>query len=182
VKWRRPIAIWIPTAVLATALCGLIYVAVQQDLRSGANDPQEQLARDAVASLEAGAAPAAVVGTTIVDLSYSLAAFVIVNDQSGAVLASSGRLDGLPPVVPAGVLATARAATRDAVTWQPRTGLRFATVTLVWHGGSVTAGRSLELVEQRENNLVLEVAAAWTVTIVALVFASIGAAWIWRRD
>jgi len=33
---RRALAFFLPAAVLATALCGLVYVEVQQGLRSGA--------------------------------------------------------------------------------------------------------------------------------------------------
>jgi hypothetical protein len=37
---RRTIAIFLPLAVLATCLAGLIYIVIRQDLRTGANDPQ----------------------------------------------------------------------------------------------------------------------------------------------
>ena len=48
---RRALAFFLPVAVLATLTCGLIYAEVQQDQRSGANDPQVQLAEDAAARL-----------------------------------------------------------------------------------------------------------------------------------
>jgi hypothetical protein len=176
---RRAIAIFLPAAVLATALCGLVYVAVQQDLRSGANDPQEPLAKDAAARLDAGASPASVVGPTTVDLAVSLAPFVVVYDAGGAVLATDGQLDGGPPQIPIGVLDSARATGRDAVSWQPRPGARFATVTVPWSGGTVMVGRSLRLVEDRESALLLIVGAAWVVTLAALALASLAASAIW---
>jgi hypothetical protein len=48
---RRSFAIFLPLAVLATCLAGLIYAVIQEDLRTGANDPQQQLAEDAAAQL-----------------------------------------------------------------------------------------------------------------------------------
>ncbi len=35
---------WIPLAAAITVVCGVIYVAVQQDIRMAANDPQIQMA------------------------------------------------------------------------------------------------------------------------------------------
>jgi hypothetical protein len=58
---RRMVLAFVPLAVLATCLAGLIYVVVQQDLRTGANDPQRQLAEDAATKLNAGVAPSAIV-------------------------------------------------------------------------------------------------------------------------
>ncbi len=42
----------LPFAVAVTGFCLLAYVTVQQSLRQGANDPQIQMAQDAVAALE----------------------------------------------------------------------------------------------------------------------------------
>ena len=39
---------WLPIAASVTALCLLVYATVQQALRSGANDPQIQLAGESV--------------------------------------------------------------------------------------------------------------------------------------
>ena len=60
---RRALAFFLPVAVLATLCCGLVYGAVQQDLRMGANDPQLQLAEDAARALDAGAPAATLVGS-----------------------------------------------------------------------------------------------------------------------
>jgi hypothetical protein len=178
-RLRRAIAMFLPSAVLATGLCGLVYVAIQQDLRTGANDPQEQLAGDAAARLDGGASPSSVVGVSTVDIARSLAPFIVVYDPNGTVLASDGQLDGAPPMVPRGVLDAARATGRDAITWQPRSGVRVATVTVPWSGGTVLAGRSLRLVEDRESSTELMVGAAWIVILLALVVASLVAASVW---
>jgi hypothetical protein len=51
---------WLPLAAVTTLLCGLVYLAVQQSLRQGANDPQIQMAEDAAAALVAGSTPESV--------------------------------------------------------------------------------------------------------------------------
>ncbi len=70
---RRALAFFRPVAVLATLSCGVVYAAVQQDLRMGANSPQLQLAADAARSLDAGAAATSLVGSATVDVAVSLA-------------------------------------------------------------------------------------------------------------
>jgi hypothetical protein len=180
---RRAAAFFVPVAVLATVACGLVYVEVQQELRAGANDPQYQLAEDAAARLDAGTAPASLVDAAQnVDLASSLAPFVIVFDSSHAVIATNATLDGGSPAPPHGVLDAARPGSPSAVTWQPRSGLRLATVTATWKGGFVLAGRSLSRVEQLESNAELIAGAAWLVGLLALAGASLAAAWIWPGE
>jgi hypothetical protein len=167
------LATFLPVAVLATLTAGLVYGVAQQGLRSGANDPQLQMATDAARALDAGADPAAAVGAGHVDVATSLAPFLVVYDAGGDVLASSGVLDGADPVPPAGVLEHAAADAPNVVTWQPRTGVRVATVTARWAGGTVMAGRSLREVERREDQALLLVTAGWLVTLAALAVTSI---------
>jgi hypothetical protein len=178
---RRALALFLPSVVLATSLCGLVYAVAQQDLRTGANDPQEQLARDAAIRLDGGATPATIIGQTTVDVANSLAPFIVVYGSTGNVLAADGVLDGKAPMLPDGVLASATRTRRDAVTWQPREGVRVATITIPWNGGTVTSGRSLRLVEDRESALELVVAAAWIATVFALAIACVIAGWLWAR-
>jgi hypothetical protein len=179
---RRAVALFLPCAVLATILCGLIYAVAQQDLRTGANDPQEQLASDAAARLDSGTAPSAVIGSATVDVASSLAPFVVVYGPTGNLLATDGMFDGKPPTLPIGVLLSATSTGRDAVTWQPRVGVRVATVTIPWSGGTVTSGRSLRLVEQRESAVASIVAVAWVITIIALAIASAVAGRFWATS
>ena len=177
---RRAVAIFLPLAVLATLTCGLVYVEVQQALRSGANDPQYQMAEDAASRLDAGSRPADLVDTAnTVDAATSLAAFTIIFDSAGRVLASEVTLDGGQPVPPGGVLRAAKPGSPNAVTWQPREGVRIASVTVAWSGGTVLAGRSLRRVEEQEWNSELIAGAAWLVALVGLAGAAIAAAWVW---
>ncbi len=178
---RRALAFFLPVAVLATLCCGLVYGAVQQDLRMGANSPQLQLAEDAARSLDAGTPATTLVGSATVDLAVSLAPFVEIFDPAGHVLATDGQLDGRDPVPPPGVLDAARQNPPNAVTWEPRAGVRIASVTVPWHGGTVLAGRSLREVERQEDNILLLAAAAWIVMLGALAVAALVAAWLWPR-
>ncbi len=178
---RRALAFFLPVAVLATLCCCLVYGAVQQDLRMGANDPQRQLAEDAARALDAGTPPTTLVGSATIDLAVSLAPFIVIFDPSGHVLATDGQLDGHDPVPPPGVLDAARQNPPNAVTWEPRAGVRIASVTVPWHGGTVLAGRSLREVERQEDNLLLIAAAAWIVMLGALAVAALVAAWLWPR-
>jgi len=178
---RRLVGWLLAPALVLTVACGLAYGEAQQVLRSSANDPQEQLARDAARALDSGAAPASLVapgsaaasaaGPVPVDLATSLAPFLAVYDGGGAELAANGELGGAAPVPPPGVLATARSSGRDAVTWQPRAGVRIAVVVMAWSGGTVLAGRSLRLTEEREDHALFIAALAWLVGMAGLVVA-----------
>jgi hypothetical protein len=176
VRWlavRRAVALFLPVAVLATLCCGLVYTAVQQDLRMRANDPQLQLAEDAARALDGGAQPSTLVGQAKVDVSASLAPFSVIFD------ATDGRLDGHDPVPPLGVLDAARQNPPNRVTWEPRTGVRVATVTVPWHGGTVMSGRSLREVERQEDNVLFLAGVAWLVMLVSLAVVSVISARLW---
>ncbi len=112
------------------------------------------------------------VGPTKVDVAASLAPFVVIFDSNGAVVATDGTLDGHDPIPPKGVLDSARENGPDAVTWQPREGVRVATVTVSWNGGSVLAGRSLRVVEHREDQVLWMTAAGWAIALVVLAVAA----------
>ncbi len=180
---RRSIALWLPVAAISTVLAGAVYGAVQQSLRASANDPQLQMAEDAAAQLSAGAAASGVATGTTVDLARSLAPFVIVFDGSGGVLASTAELDGDTPVPPQGVLDAASANGVDAISWQPRSGVRAAIVVVPFDDGAargtVLVGRSLRAVEERETNTLLIAGAAWAAALVVGAFAAGLGAFVW---
>lgn len=155
-------------ACLATLLCGLIYVAVQQDLRMTANDPQIQMAEDSAARLTAGQTAVQVIPPGLTDIAHSLAPYLIVYDDQNRPLASSATLDGQTPVLPTGVYADAKAKGETRISWQRRTDVRSA-VVMVYHSGPhpgfVLAGRSLREVERRESALTQMVGIAWAVSL-----------------
>jgi len=175
---RRAVLAFVPLAVLATGLSGTLYVVAQQGLRSGADSPQLALAEDAARALDGGAAPSAVTGPATVDVASSLSPFVVVYDAGGRPLASSGQLDGSAPVPPLGVLDHAAPGAPNRVTWQPRDGVRIASVTARWSGGTVLAGRSLREVERLEDQALRLVALGWAATLVALAGACLVVAWL----
>ena len=178
---RRAFALFLPTAAAFTIAVGITYLAVQQDLRIGANDLPQQLAEDGARALDGGADPATLAGPTTVPIEASLAPFVAVFDPQGKLLASSGSLDGKPPSPPAGVLQSAQATGRDAVSWQPRSGVRVALVVLPWRGGTVAAGQSLRVIETRIDAIGALVVLGWLAGVIILAAASGAAALVWPR-
>jgi hypothetical protein len=163
----------IAAIIVATILFGTIYVVAQQLNRLSANDAPLRLASQVASELREGQT------TTIdaqphVDLSRSLAVFVVVEDAQGSATSGSGFLkDGLVSL-PTGVLANAAKSGQDNVTWQPETGLRFATVTLKVGDQFVTAGQSLKPVEDRDGTLQLLVGFGWLISMLVL-----GGVWFW---
>jgi len=161
---------WIPLVVATTVLCGLVYLAVQQDYRQSANDPQIQVSEDLSRALSTGEDIAKLVPTETVDLSTSLATFMIVYDDSGQIVASTAKLDGATPTLPSGVLDFVKTHGQERLTWQPKTGVRSATVVTRFVGkssGYVLAGRSLREVEKREEQLLAQISLAWVAAILA---------------
>lgn len=175
---RRGLAFFLPAAVVLSVGCGLVFIGLQQSLRMAANDPQQQLAEDLARALDAGGSPGTLVGAPDIDITASLAPFVAVYDRAGAVLATDGMLDGGPPKPPIGVLDTARASGMDAVTWQPRAGVRIAAVVVPWHGGTVLAGRSLRVVQAWIGELQGLATIAWLGGLVLLAVLCAVAAWL----
>ncbi len=172
----RALKTWLPVAAAASCLFGASYLAIQQDLRSSANEPQIQLAQDAAARLDSGDPLQAVIPTQPVEISRSLAPWVMVFDRSGKTLASSALLDGRPPDFPKGVFDNVRNGGEDTVTWQPRSEVRSATVTVRYGAGFVTAGRSLRLVEEREDRALAWLLAGWLGALAVSAVVAVAAA------
>ena len=161
---------WLPLAVATAGLCALVYLCMQQSLRMSANDPQIQMAEDAASMLNHDAKVETVVPATQVEISESLAPFLMVFDPSGKVVASSAVLHGAVPEYPTGVLEAARQKGQNRVTWQPEAGVRMATVAVPYKNGFVMAGRSLLEVEKRESQIEelsgLALLGIWAATLV----------------
>jgi hypothetical protein len=168
---------WLPLAVLSAGLCGLVYVAVQQSLRMNGNDPQIQIAEDTAAALSAGTNIEALMPAQNVDIAESLAPFMIIYDGSGKIKASNAKLHGVDPVIPAGVLDSARQNGENRVTWQPESGVRIAAVIAAYHDGYVLSGRSLRETEKREDQTQFlsgaALAAIWAATFVLIALLEI---------
>jgi hypothetical protein len=166
---RRILLRWLQLAGAATACCLLLAVITQQLWREDANDPQLELAREAARRLAAGAGPAeAVAPLGPVDFAHSLAPFLMVLDDRGAILASSGRLNGALRTVPPGVLDAVRRSGEERVSWQPEAGARLATVVVRARAGFVVAGRSLLESERRTAHLHQLLLVGWIGILVGL--------------
>jgi hypothetical protein len=170
---RRAALVWVPLAVAITGISAVVYGAVQQDLRQGANDPQVQMAEDAAVRLDAGATPDAVLPPESVELSTSLRPFIMIFDRNGQLVASSATLNGQTPPFPPSVFDNAARTGQDRITWQPESGVRSATVVQPWRDGFVVAGRSLRLVEERENQILLLSGFVWLMTLGATAVAAV---------
>jgi len=161
---------WLPFAVLATIICGLVYATVQQNYRQSANDPQIQMAEDTVNALNGGQPADSVIPKNQVDISKSLAPFVIIYKENVQVSTSSAILDGLPNP-PSGIFDFVKIQGFEWFTWQPRQDLRFATVVQKYNGGYVLAARSIREVEKREIRMSFVVLAAWLVSLAGTFIA-----------
>lgn len=149
---------------VVTVVFGAIYITQQQSLRIGANDPQIQIAEDAVAALNADSVPESFMNGKV-DMSNSLAPFVIIYDKSGKVVGGTGYLDGKIPVVPLGVLENSKGKDYNGVTWQPKSGVRIASVGVAAKNYYVLSGRSLNEVEKRIDSLFNYVIFGWACSI-----------------
>lgn len=141
---------WAGASVLLVLIFGTIYGAGQFILRANADDPQIQLAEDTARQLDEGQTPA-IVTAPPVDFEESLAPFVVVYNKQGQPIQGNGQLDSALPAFPVGVFTHAQPQTK--VSWQPKPTVRVAAVVQANNGGYVVAGRSLLVVEQRENRL-----------------------------
>lgn len=145
---------FIPLALILVVIFGTIYTVAQQSLRLGANYPQIQIASDL--ARDAAAGKKITPDTQKVDLSLSLAPFVIVLDENLKVISSTAVLDGKQPIPPKGVFDFAKTNPDNRITWQPKKGVRLALVVKYFSGaqkGYIAVGRSLTETEKLDNTL-----------------------------
>lgn len=164
---------WLMALIVTTILFGTIYVVTQQLDRSQANDTPLRLASQVATELREGQT------TTIdaqphVDLSRSLAAFVNIQNSQGVATDGSGYLRGKLVSLPTGVLQAAAKEGQDDVTWQPSSGLRFATVTIKVGSQFVSAGQLLAPSEDRDGTFRLLIGTGWLIAMLV-----IGGCWFW---
>jgi len=162
-------------AAIVTGLSGLLYAAVQQDLRQSANDPQIQMAEDTAAKLADGQQVQNVVPSEKVDIANSLAPYIIIFDATGKPIASSVQLDDQTPTIPSGVFDYVRQNGEDRITWQPQSGVRSAIVVTQFKGpnsGFVLAGRSLREVEIREDDIMHLILLGWIAILLVTLLAT----------
>lgn len=147
----------VAAAILVSGIILLVYTSVQQQYRTGANDPQIQIARDAAAKLRQGKPIAQVMQPDTVDMEQSLSSSIQLYSPANKLIASTGYIGTMPPVAPEGVFEKARQDGEYMVTWQPTAMARMAAV-VVYTGGRngnyILVARQLAEVEKREAALV----------------------------
>jgi hypothetical protein len=145
---------WLGVVVIILLIFGTIFTVTQQAGRAAANSPQIQIAEDAAAQLNRGDHPL-IVTSGQMDIEASLAPFTIVYDKSGKVVSGSGYIRGKVPKAPMSILAAAKGRDYNAVTWEPKDGVRIAAVTVAADKYYVLSGRSLKLAEKQANTTLL---------------------------
>ena len=86
--------------MIVTVLCGLIYVTVQQSHRTGANDPQLQIALDLKNAIETNRSTVKWMPGDTIEISKSLSVFKTFYNKNGEPVQSTGFLDGQLPKIP----------------------------------------------------------------------------------
>lgn len=159
--------VWLAAAAIIVIVFGTIYGAVQHEQRAAADDPQIQLAEDAAAKLDRGEQPFNLI-TGHIDMASSLLPYTIVYDKTGKAVAGSGYLDGQLGQPPVGILKAANNNPYHTVSWQPRSGVRVAAVTVAAKGYYVLAGRSLTEIEKNESQTFLIASLGAALSLVVL--------------
>jgi len=143
-------------AAIVTIMIALIYATVQQVHRSGANDPQLQIAGDISNKLKKGEAIGKWFDGDTIEISQSLSVFNALYNDKGEPVMSTGLLNGKMPSLPIGVFGHAWRYGENVFTWQPQKGVRVAVVLQSLQSSSysyIAVGRSLYEVEKREEDL-----------------------------
>ncbi len=158
-----------------TVIFAVIYTAVQQTYRSGANDPQLQIVQDIESRLHSDKSVEKYFDDTI-DIAQSFTPFNALFDANGKAIRSTGYLHNSLPVLPAGVFDFAKAHNEDVLTWQPESGVRMAMVIKYVKASPVNfvaSGRSLLDVEVREHNLTAIIIIGWIICIGLLLLNAV---------
>lgn len=169
---QLPILTYLAALAVTTIIMALIYVAVQQNYRMNANDPQVQLARDLADRLEHNRPTTSLEPADTVELSKSMAIFTAYYNANQQPVASTGYIEGAVPKLPVGVLDYAKNHNENWITWQPRKDIRLATVVKYITSSAlayVVVGRSLKEVEQREADLVKMIMICWMLCFAIIV-------------
>ncbi len=151
-----------------TVILLLIYAAAQQTYRTGANDPQIQMARDIAISLKEQKSIVHLLPADSIDISKSLGVFAVLYDSNSKPVRSSGFINGKIPQLPAGIFDYVKSHGEDMITWQPQTGVRMAMVVAAVQTPNISfiaVGRSLNEVEVREGNLLSMIIVGWLICI-----------------
>jgi hypothetical protein len=171
-KLSRTLILYLVFEVIISSFCLLAYVTVQQNYRTNADDPQIQIARDMKIKYSKSGLDSMSDAKEKFDISTSISPFYVIYDENAKPISSNALLYNKMPELPLGVFRSAKEKGEYKITWQPASGLRFATVVVHVSGkfnGYVMAGRSLLETEKRIKNLSLMTGLAWLITSVVVL-------------
>jgi len=151
-------------AVLVTVVIGTCYGMVQQSIRLSANDAPRQAIDAYVANRDASQS-----NFTRINLAADSNVFVLVYDSNGKPVGGDGYLDDKPAVIPIGVLQHAKDGHENAVTWQPKSDVRLATVVAKDGNQYIMTGQSLKMYEERIHTVGQVAFAGWVMSMLVIV-------------
>ncbi len=166
-----------PLVLIATLVLGVSYVNDQQTLRQLAYEPQNYVTADTALRLAAAGAIPESGFSSAVPIEQDPAVYLTFYNASGTPVAGTGILNGQPPVLPAGVLATAKTKGIDRLTWEPAKGVRQAIVVMPAADGWVMSGRSLAFTEAQEQQLLLRTVLGWVITVILIALVTVLLTW-----
>lgn len=146
---------WVPLGVAIVFVFGAIYLVAQQNYRTAANDPQVQIAEDLMAQMDAGQSSVSLNEITKVDMEFSTSTFIIAYDRDKKIIANSSTLAGETLSPPTETLNNIKEddlllpKNQNRFTWEPKNGVRIATVIIKGEKGYVLAGRNMREEELR---------------------------------
>lgn len=163
---------FLPLAIIITGLSCVIYGAVQQAIRLGANDVLVQTSID-VQQLSQQSNWEQLLGSRTIDISKNLDTYIIAYSTDGKPTVGNARLDGVIPEMPDGLLDyTSKHGGQHYVTWQPRPNARQAIFLQELPDKTfLVTGRSLREVEKLESSIAYRVLVGWIVTMAATFVA-----------
>lgn len=147
--------LWFPLVITLTIVTMFIFITVQFVVRTGANDPQVQIADSVARSLSKDIVPAVFMSEDTVAIETDMSPYVVVFDANGGPVMGNGLLHGELPVLPLGVFTRTLQTGENRITWSPERGVRQSIVVRHYHddkrvlSGYVLSGRSLHEPEYR---------------------------------
>jgi hypothetical protein len=158
--------IWAILIILTTFICLLVYIVTQQSLRLVANEEPMELAVKTSINLESGQSADIAIPAEKANLK-SLSTFVMVYDNNKNLLAASVIGE---PSYPVSVLDYVKQNGESRVTWQPASGLRYASVAIKYDNGYIVAARSLSETERLIDITGKLILSAWLAFVIFTAF------------
>ncbi len=143
---------WLPLGFAITIICGLVYTTNQFELRANANDPQISIVNDVANAMNQGIPYEAFQSSNPVEITESLAPYLVIYTPDHEAVGGNGMLHGKPPRLPLAVFEYAKAHGEYRFTWEPEPDVREAGVLRFVNGmtpGYVFVARSFGETEGR---------------------------------